>query len=104
MPAASRAIDAPSESASDPGRGTASPFGERPLRILLVEDNAPHAELGEHFLRQSGLQLELQRAETSEPFLPALESHRPDMILSDYALPTFDGYSALALAREKAPH
>ncbi|MEO5957622.1 MAG: response regulator, partial [Opitutaceae bacterium] len=76
----------------------------RELRILLVEDNAPHAELVEHFLRESGLQFRLARVETKDAFIAQLEGHSPDMILSDYALPSFDGYSALAIAREKVPH
>jgi signal transduction histidine kinase len=33
-----------------------------------------------------------------------LERHPPDMILSDYALPAFDGYAALAIAKEKVPN
>jgi signal transduction histidine kinase len=85
--------------------GTASPFApERVLRILLVEDNAPHAELVEHFLREGGLNFQLTRVETREAFIDHLERRPPDMILSDYALPSFDGYAALAIAREKAPH
>jgi signal transduction histidine kinase len=80
------------------------PAPGRPLRILLVEDNAPHAELVEHFLREGGLQFRLTRVETKEAFLEQLAREAPDMILSDYALPSFDGYSALAIAREKVPH
>jgi signal transduction histidine kinase len=74
------------------------------LRILLLEDNAPHAELVEHFLRTSGLKFQLTRVETREGFLEQIEQHPPDMILSDYALPTFDGYTALAIAKEKVPN
>jgi signal transduction histidine kinase len=76
----------------------------RELRILLVEDNPPHAELVEHFLRESGLQFRLARVETKDAFVAHLEEHPPDMILSDYALPSFDGYTALAIAREKVPN
>jgi signal transduction histidine kinase len=83
---------------------TAPPFGARDLRILLLEDNAPHAELVEHFLRDSGLSFHLMRVETREAYLDALERNPPDMILSDYALPSFDGYTALALAKEKVPN
>lgn len=104
MRAATRPLDVPLDPAAEPGRGTTSPFGERPLRILLVEDNAPHAELVEHFLREGGLRFQLHRVETREAFIEALEAQAPDMILSDYALPAFDGYAALAIAREKAPH
>jgi signal transduction histidine kinase len=77
---------------------------DRELRILLLEDNAPHAELVEHFLRTSGLKFQLTRVETREGFMEQIERHPPDMILSDYALPTFDGYTALAIAKEKVPN
>ena len=76
----------------------------RKLRILLLEDNAPHAELVEHFLRESGLKFQLTRVETRDAFLDQIEHYPPDMILSDYALPSFDGYAALALAQEKVPN
>jgi signal transduction histidine kinase len=76
----------------------------RELRILLLEDNAPHAELVEHFLRSSGLKFHVVRVETREAFLEQIERHPPDMILSDYALPSFDGYAALAIAKEKVPN
>lgn len=91
----------------DPGvlrPDTAPPFGARELRILLLEDNAPHAVLVEHFLRDSGLKFHLTRVETREAYLDALARDPPDMILSDYALPSFDGYTALAMAKEKAPN
>ena len=80
------------------------PTGARPLRILLLEDNAPHAELVEHFLREAGLEFQLTRVETRDAFIAQLEQEPLDMILSDYALPAFDGYAALAIAKEKSPH
>jgi signal transduction histidine kinase len=76
----------------------------RELRILLLEDNAPHAELVEHFLRESGLKFAIVRVDTREAFEEQLERRAPDMILSDYALPAFDGYTALAIAKKKAPN
>ena len=87
-----------------PTRGTSAPFGSRDLRILLLEDNEPHAELVEHFLRDGGLKFQLTRVETREAYVEQLEQHPPDMILSDYALPSFDGYTALAIAKEKVPN
>lgn len=84
-----------------------STTGESPpphqLRILLLEDNAPHAELVEHFLRESGIRFHVTRVETRDTYIEQLEQHPPDMILSDYALPSFDGYAALAIAKEKVP-
>lgn len=96
------------EDASNPAGSDASrsepPFDARELRILLLEDNAPHAELVEHFLRDSGLKFQVTRVETRDAFVGQLEQHPPDMILSDYALPSFDGYTALAIAKDKVPN
>jgi signal transduction histidine kinase len=83
---------------------SAPPFAPRVLQILLLEDNAPHAELVEHFLRDSGLRFRITRVETRDAYIEQLEQHPPDMILSDYALPSFDGYAALAIAKEKVPN
>ena len=98
--------DAAAEPLAPPRAGdTASPFAApRELRILLLEDNAPHAELVEHFLRDSGLKFRIARVETRDAYVEQLERHPPDMILSDYALPSFDGYAALAIAKEKVPN
>jgi signal transduction histidine kinase len=95
-------IDPIAAAAHDPA--TAESAVPRELRILLLEDNTPHAELVDHFLRSSGLKFRLTRVETRDDFIAQLEQQPPDMILSDYALPSFDGYAALAIAKEKTPH
>lgn len=89
----------PSPIAAIPSSGT----GAGSLRILLLEDNEPHAELIEHFLREAKLDFALTRVDSREAYVEHIEQQPPDMILSDYALPAFDGYAALAIAREKAP-
>jgi signal transduction histidine kinase len=86
------------------GSAAEAPPPARELRILLLEDNEPHAELVDHFLRESGLKFSLVRVETKEQFERQLEERVPDMILSDYALPSFDGYAALAIAKKRVPH
>ena len=73
------------------------------IQILVVEDDATDAFLMERELRKGGLSFQSQRVDTQEQFLAALVEQRPDLILSDHGLPAFDGFSALALAREKAP-
>jgi PAS domain S-box-containing protein len=72
------------------------------LRILLVEDVPTDAALMEREIRKAGVDFTSQRVETREAFLAALEKFGPDLILSDYSLPQFDGMSALRLARERA--
>ena len=44
-----------------------------------------------------------KRVDTEEAFLHELEHNRPDVILSDHGLPSFDGFMALTIAREKCP-
>jgi signal transduction histidine kinase len=73
------------------------------IRILMVEDDPADAELIRHALRKDGLSFTLERVETGEDYLRALQKAPPDVILSDYALPTFDGYAALAIAQKSCP-
>ncbi len=74
-----------------------------PLRILILEDVPADAELAERELRRAGLEFTARRVETEAEFLAALDEFQPDLILSDYRLPTFDGMAALFLALERAP-
>jgi signal transduction histidine kinase len=74
-----------------------------PIRILMVEDSPSHAELTKHALRESGFEFSAIRVETREDFEDHLAERPPDLILSDYTLPTFDGLSALRIARSTMP-
>ncbi|TAN40122.1 MAG: response regulator [Nitrospirae bacterium] len=73
------------------------------LRILHLEDDDADAELTLCELRREGLKCTVQRVETETDFTAALRDPELDLILSDYGLPSFDGLSALALAREQRP-
>jgi len=75
----------------------------RDLRLLILEDISSDAELMAFEIRQIGKPFTLKRVEDKEGFLRALEDYHPDLILSDFHLPDFDGLTALALAREKCP-
>jgi signal transduction histidine kinase len=74
-----------------------------PLTILLLEDNPDDAELTVAFLRAGGIESTIVRAENRPEFLAGLETSGLNLILSDYALPSFDGLSALRIARDKLP-
>ena len=72
------------------------------IRLLMVEDNPHDAELIERTLRR-GLQFSMTIVDDEKGFRSALENSDPDVILSDYHLPSFDGITALRIARTMAP-
>ncbi len=74
-----------------------------PLKILLLEDVATEAELILRELTRAGLTVSAVRVETRADFLAQLASNTPDVILSDFSLPHFDGLSALALVSALHP-
>jgi two-component system, cell cycle sensor histidine kinase and response regulator CckA len=74
-----------------------------PLRVLIIEDVPMDAELVEYELGRARIPFEARRVDTRERFLAELDAFGPDVILSDYTLPRFDGMAALELARSHAP-
>jgi DNA-binding NtrC family response regulator len=74
-----------------------------PLRILILEDVPMDAELVEYELERAKVPFVSCRVDSRERFLEELDAFAPDIILSDYTLPRFDGMTALSLARERAP-
>lgn len=73
------------------------------LRILHLEDDPQDAELIQATLATEGFDCEVRVVATREDFVAALEEDRFDLILADFALPGFDGMTALALVRKKHP-
>ena len=73
------------------------------LRILIVEDVPADAELIEYELQNAGMTFSAKRVETKAAYVEALSTFLPDVILSDYSLPAFDGMTALQLRLEQAP-
>jgi PAS domain S-box-containing protein len=76
---------------------------EKILHILILEDVPTDAELIERELRRAEIDFVARRVATREAFLQTLQDFSPDLILADYSLPSFDGISALSMAREKCP-
>src|SRR5579863_6389893 len=73
------------------------------LRLLLVEDSTADAELAIRRLQQAGYECSFERVVDEVQMRAALGAGLPDIILSDFSLPQFDGIAALAIARELAP-
>jgi PAS domain S-box-containing protein len=75
-----------------------------PLRILYLEDDPRDAELVQETLASDGIGCQVTRVETEADFIASLQQGGFDLILADYTLPSFDGLSALKIARQDWPH
>ncbi len=76
---------------------------KKDIRILLLEDNLADAELVRYALRDGGLNFTMSRVDSKAQYLKEVDENPPDIVLLDYALPDFDGFTALTIAQEKYP-
>ena len=72
-------------------------------KILILEDNANDVELMERALRSSGIVFSSVQVDTRELFEAALNNFHPDLILSDYSLPAYNGRDALEFVKANSP-
>lgn len=73
------------------------------LRILFIEDNRADFDLAERALRREWLQFTSRCEQDAAGVARALEEFSPDLVISDYLMPEFDGLSALKLCRKILP-
>ncbi len=74
---------------------------EKQIKVLQIEDNADDALLILRSIRKFGYQVEARRVETDRELAQALQDGVWDIVLSDYAMPNFDGMTALGLIKER---
>ena len=74
------------------------------IKILILEDDTNDVELLKRELNQSALIFIAEVVHTLETFESALNEFIPDIILSDYALPSFDGLTAFHIKLQKYPY
>ncbi len=74
-----------------------------PLRILILEDNPADAELIQFELQEAGFTFNSKTVVTEKDFVHELQEFSPDLILSDYDLPAYNGSLALAEAIKRRP-
>lgn len=70
------------------------------INILFAEDLPTDVELAVRELKKGGIAFRYKVVETEEDFRKQLEAFRPNIVISDYSMPSFDGMSALHIARE----
>jgi signal transduction histidine kinase len=74
---------------------------ERSLNILVLEDSPDDFELIVRTLKKGGLFFQSLCVDSKDEYNNALKSFKPDIILSDHALPQFNSLEALKLCRRK---
>jgi diguanylate cyclase (GGDEF)-like protein/PAS domain S-box-containing protein len=75
----------------------------QPVRLVLVEDMPMEAEIAIRQLEAAGFTCHWKRVDFEAALRNLLRDFKPDVILSDFTLPGFDGISALEISRELAP-
>ena len=75
---------------------------DKNIRILILEDRTTDAALINYELTEAGFNFTPTWVVNEKEFLRALDEFSPDLILSDYDLPQYNG--ALALAEAKTRH
>jgi PAS domain S-box-containing protein len=76
---------------------------DKPIRILILEDNPADAELVQFELEEAGINFTAKVVMTEKDFIYELQESCPDIILSDYDLPKYSGALALAETRRRCP-
>jgi DNA-binding NtrC family response regulator len=73
------------------------------LRLLLVEHAPLEAQVIKETLQLSVYSFTTKRVETKDQFLLGLDEFKPDVVLANFSLPSFNGMVALKLVRERDP-
>lgn len=74
---------------------------KKDIKILILEDNSADADLLVRHLTKSGLSFVSEIVESKKIFEESLDSFLPDIILSDYSLPSFDAVSAFKIVKDR---
>ena len=73
------------------------------IKLLFVEDSETDVELALRAIEMEGFAASWQRVDQEPDMRRELAAGLPNVILSDFSMPRFDGVSALRVAREVAP-
>jgi PAS domain S-box-containing protein len=73
------------------------------LRILFAEDMAIHHIMAKQMLQQEGIKFESFLVEAKDDFIAALKEFKPDIVITDFLMPNFDGMQALKLTLDHDP-
>lgn len=76
---------------------------QSPLPILHLEDDPNDAALVKSTLETEGITCAITCVQSRDDYVAAIERGGLGLILSDFSVPAFDGFSALEIARARCP-
>jgi len=76
---------------------------ERPLRLLIADDDSDDIDLCLRALRKSGILFEVESVSTPEQLSEKLNRSPVDIVLSDYRMRGWTGMDALSLVKQLQP-
>jgi signal transduction histidine kinase len=77
---------------------------EKMLNVLMLEDLEEDAWLIARTLKKENINFRHLRVDTRDEYNEALQTFKPDVVLSDHSLPSFNSIEALKLCRQKYEH
>jgi len=80
-----------------------SPATNLPVKILILEHEPDDIDLLQYQLKKGGLSYSATVLQERELYTRTLSDLRPDIVLSDYVLPDFDGATAFYIKQEVSP-
>jgi PAS domain S-box-containing protein len=74
-----------------------------PLKILIVEHNSIDMDLIHTELKKSKISYTSEIVQTKKEYIKSIHTFKPDIILSNYTFPAFDGPAAFKLKEKLSP-
>jgi len=71
------------------------------ISVLIIEDDLIHLNLILHWLKKSEFDFDYRHVQNENDYIEALNTFMPDIILSDYYLPDFNGLRALEIFKSR---
>ena len=74
-----------------------------PIRVLVVDDDIDTVEVFSEFLELKGIEV-IAKGHNGKEAAEAYEKFKPDIVLMDVMMPTYDGFYAIDEIRKKDPN
>lgn len=75
---------------------------KNPVKILFAEDMPTDAEMARRVIKKEGIDFIYKLVDTEPEFRKELHEFNPDIVVSDYSMPAFDGMTALKITRQRS--